>query len=183
MLDDKETRLNNTVKENSIKAEENTVKEKEFMKEDRVEDDVQLNKVMEQVFPGYRQFKLESITPSIFGEREKPVISFMVVCNDEAARDFRNEDEVYIEIAPAIEEKDGGFDFLMKFELIYPLYQLQLFMAIEKENREQQRSFVDALSKVDIFVLWMVDKDKNIIKILQTKWDYAISKEILDKLL
>ncbi len=53
---------------------------------DSTNEDRQIKELMAQVFPGYDDFGVDSVTPSITGE--EPVVSFMVVCNEEAAGIF-----------------------------------------------------------------------------------------------
>lgn len=145
----------------------------------------QITEIMAQLFPGYENFQVHSVTPSIYGERDNPVVSFMIVCNDEAVQDFSRGEEIYVEVITSLEEnKNGsGYDLHMRFEFIFPLFKLQFFTAVEGDNREQQKHFAEVLNKVDKFVIWLVDKEKNLVSVLQTGWDFESNKKVLEKLL
>lgn len=143
-------------------------------------EDNQIQELMAQIFPGCENFSVDSVTPSITGE--EPVISFMVVCNEEAARDFLDNNEISVEVIPDFAENDGGNgpDLHLRFEFVFPLFTLQFFTAVEAAN-PQQADFISVLSEVDFFVVWLVNTEKKLLKVLKVNWDKAKYREILFK--
>lgn len=142
----------------------------------------ELGELMSLIFPGYEEFQLDSVTPAITGENR---LSFMIVCNDDAKEAFLETEEIFAQVFLSAEEDLGrqGFDLNLKFEFTFPLFELQFFATIEGDNARQQKAFTDLLTKVEQFIIWVVDKDKNIVKILQVAWDAEGQSQIIDKIL
>lgn len=140
----------------------------------------QIKELMTQVFPGYNDFGADSVTPSITGE--EPLVSFMIVCNDEAAKDFLENQEISVEVMPNfVESRNGqGQDLYLRFEFAFPLFTLQFFTAVEAGN-PQQTDFIRVLTEVDFFVVWLVNKEKELLKVLKVNWDKDKHREILLK--
>jgi len=147
-------------------------------------DDYQeLTALLGQVFPGYEDFAVDSVTPSITGQGQ--VVSYLVVCNEEAARDFQEHKEIGVEVVPSIRpnKKGQGQNLILMVEFSFDWFSLQFFTAVDGENREQQKEFARILTQVDFFIIWLVDKDKNLLKVLQVKWDKEKYQDILRQLL
>lgn len=142
----------------------------------------QLKNLMAQVFPGYEAFCIDSVTPSVTGDSS--VVSFMIVCNEEASRDFTEYNDISAEVVASVDEnkRGNGKDLTLRFEFSFPVFSLQFFTTIEGENYGQQKEFVRVLSSIDFFIIWLVDKEKNLLKVLQVEWDKEGHKEILMKL-
>lgn len=142
----------------------------------------ELGELMSRIFPGYEEFQLDSVTPAITGENR---LSFMIVCNDDAKEAFLDTEEIYAQVFLSTEEDLGreGSDLNLKFEFTFPLFKLQFFATIEGDNARQQKVFTDLLTKVEQFIIWVVDKDKGILKILQVAWDAEGQSQIIDKIL
>lgn len=145
-------------------------------------DDTQLKDLMAQVFPGYEDFFIDSVIPSVTGE--SPVVSFMIVCNEEASQDFRDNEDISAEVVASIAENRRGMgkDLALRVEFSFPVFSLQFFATIEGENSKQQREFARILTEIDYFIIWLVDNEKNLLKVLQVEWDKEVYKEILMKL-
>lgn len=142
-------------------------------------EDKQLKGLMAQVFPGYEAFGIDSVTPSITGGGA--IVSFLIVCNEEASCEFRKNEELAVEVVASLEDslRSKGKDLNLRFEFSFPLFSLQFFTTVEAENAAQQRNFAHILTEIDSFVIWLVDKDKNLLKVLQVKWDKKAHKKIL----
>ncbi|KUO58308.1 MAG: hypothetical protein APF84_05615 [Gracilibacter sp. BRH_c7a] len=142
----------------------------------------ELEELMSRVFPGYEEFQLDSVTPAITGENK---LSFMIVCNDEAKSTFLEAEEIYIQVFLSTEESlaGQGLNLNLRFEVTFPLFKLQFFATIEGENTRQQKVLASLLTQVDQFIVWVVDEDKSIVKILQAAWDMEGQSEILEKVL
>jgi hypothetical protein len=143
-------------------------------------DDQQMKDLMAQVFPGYEEFRADSVTPSITGKDQ--VISFLVVCNEEAAKDFRENQEFSVRVLASVNENKAGYkDLNLCFDFAFPVFNLQFFTTVLGENAKQ-KDFVRALLTVDFFVLWLVDQDKDLLKILKVDWEKDKYEEILAEL-
>jgi hypothetical protein len=148
----------------------------------QAEDYSELIALMAQVFPGYESFAPDSVTPSITGQGS--LVSYLVVCNDEAARDFREQEEIAAVVVPSVQpsRKGQGQDLVLRLEFSFPWFSLQFFTAVEGENSEQQKEFARILTAVDFFIIWVVDKDKNLLKVLQVKWEKEKYLDVLNKI-
>lgn len=146
------------------------------------DEDKQMRDIMSQVFPGHEEFAPDSVTPSITGTEDNPVVSFMVVCNQEATKDFRENQEISVEVVgTVIDNKRGvGKDLVLRFDFSFPVFSLQFFTAVEGENARQQSDFARILMEVDYFIIWLVDQDKRYLKVLQVEWDNEKHKEVLE---
>lgn len=147
-----------------------------------VSEDAQIIEIMTKVFPGYEQLPEDSVTPSISGH-DQVVISFLIVCNDEAALDFMQTDEIAADVFASVSDNrtGAGLDLNLRFEFTFELFTLQFFTTVEA-SAEQQSHFVGLLHDVDFFVVWLVDKDKNLLKILQVRWDKERERQALEAL-
>lgn len=145
-------------------------------------DDNMLIELMSRVFPGYKEYPLDSVTPSITGNNR---VSFLVVCNEEAVRSFSETEEIYAQLFLSNEDnrKGQGKDLHLRLEFSFPLYQLQFFAAIECDNSAQQKNFARVLAGVDQFIIWLVDQEKNLLKVLQAAWDKSGQQEVLAEIL
>ncbi|NLI91969.1 MAG: hypothetical protein GX434_07090 [Peptococcaceae bacterium] len=144
------------------------------------QEDKQMKELMGQIFPGCEDFKIDSVTPSISGQ--DPIVSFLVVCNDEASKDFMENQEVSVEVIPSVDEKqDLGMDLNLRIEFSFPVFSLQFFTTVQGEN-PRQGDFARVLSIVDFFVVWLVDKNKDVLKVLKVQWDAKKYQEILSAL-
>jgi hypothetical protein len=143
----------------------------------------QMKELMFQVFPGYEDFGVDSVTPSISGK--EPVVSFLVVCNDEVSHDFLENQDISVEvIASSSKNKLGqGKDLHLRFDFTFPVFSLQFFAVVEGGNAKQQRDFASALLKVDFFIVWLVNQEKNLLKVLKVQWDKNHYEKILEDLL
>jgi len=145
----------------------------------------EIKELMSQVFPGHQEFLADSVTPSITGTIDNPVVSFMVVCNEEASKDFRENEDISVEVVGSIKDnkRDLGKDLILRFEFAFPVFSLQFFTAIEGENAKQQSDFARILMETDYFIIWLVDQDKNLLKVLQVDWNNESHMEILKNII
>ena len=143
---------------------------------------IELGELMSRIFPGHEEFLIDSVTPAITSGNR---LSFMIVCNDDAKGAFLETEEIYAQVFLSAEEnmRGQGFDLNLRFEFTFPVFELQFFATIEVDNTRQQKVFVDLLTKVEQFIVWVVDKDKSILKILQVAWDAEGQLEIINKIL
>lgn len=142
------------------------------------DENLQIKDLMSQVFPGYKEFKVDSVTPSITGE--EPLVSFMVVCNDEASQDFLQTDEISVEVIPSVDDQNK--DLHLRLDFTFQLFSLQFFTKVDADN-PRRGEFARVLTQVEFFVIWLVDKDKELLKILKIDWDHDLNKEILLKVI
>lgn len=144
--------------------------------------DKDLVEIMGKVFPGYEEFKPDSVTPAITGGDR---LSFMIVCNDEAKKSFQETEDIFSQLF--LDTTDGtkgfGLDLNLRFEFTFPAFKLQFFAVIEGKNVCQQHSFAKLLQEVDRFIIWLVDEEKSIINVLQVAWDIGEQSEIVEKVL
>lgn len=147
------------------------------------EDLKQLNDIMAMVFPGYEDFSVDSVVPSISGE--PPVVSLMIVCSQEASGNFGENKEILAEVSADVvnSSKETGYDLNIKVEFSFPLYNLQFFAVIEGEEQDEQRDFARLLTEIDYFIIWLVDGQKNLLSVLQVAWNKEVHKEILGKII
>jgi hypothetical protein len=140
---------------------------------------IEMKDLMGQVFPGYEDFGVDSVTPSITGK--DPIVSFLVVCNQEASHDFEVNEDISVEVTPSVRENKGGQgkDLILRFEFSFPVFSLQFFTAVEAQNGDQQQEFARILSRVDFFVVWLVDEEKKLLKVLKIEWDKDKNQKIL----
>ncbi len=142
------------------------------------DENLQIKDLMSQVFPGYKEFKVDSVTPSITGV--EPLVSFMVVCNDESSHDFLQTDEISVEVIPSVDDQNQ--DLHLRLEFTFPLFSLQFFTKVDADN-PRRGEFARVLTQVEYFVIWVVDKDKELLKVLKVSWDRKQNKEILQKVI
>lgn len=145
-------------------------------------DDNTLIELMSRVFPGYEEYPLDSVTPSITGNNR---LSFLVVCNDEAAKSFSETGEIYVQLylSTGDNKKGRGKDLYLRLEFSFPLYQLQFFAVVEGDNFVQQQNFARVLAETDQFIIWLVDQEKQLLNVLQAPWDKSGQQEVLAEIL
>ncbi len=144
--------------------------------------EVELSELMSLIFPGHEGFLLDSVTPAITGEDR---LSFMIVCNDEAKEAFLEIEEIYAQVFLSAEEniRGKGLNLNLRFNFTFPVFELQFFATVDGDNSKQQKVFAELLTKVEQFIVWIVDEDKSILKILQVSWDKDRQLEKIDKIL
>lgn len=147
--------------------------------------DQQMKELMSKIFPGYEDFMTGTVTPSITGTQDNPVVSFMIVCNDEASKYFSEFQDISAEVVAEVSDNKKGLgqDLFLRLEFAFPVFSLQFFTAVEGENAEQQKHFARVLMEIDYFVMWLVDKDKNLLTVMQVEWDSEKHKEILTNII
>jgi hypothetical protein len=80
-----------------------------------------------------------------------------------------------------VENRNGqGQDLHLRFEFAFPFFTLQFFTAVEAGN-PQQTDFIRVLTEVDFFVVWLVNQEKDLLKVLKVNWDKDKHREILLK--
>lgn len=152
--------------------------------EEKQQQEVGLLDIMAEAFPGYQDFKVSSVTPSVMGTEDRFLVSFLVVCNEEAAEDFRKEEEVYADVVVNVQDSANseGLDLHMTLVFAFSSFSLEFYLAVLAEDKDMQKYFVEKLSKVDKLIVWLVDEEKNLINVLQMNWDYDKHKEAFDML-
>jgi hypothetical protein len=140
----------------------------------------EMNRLLDMLFPGREDFLEGQIIPSLYGD-PNPIVSLMLVLDEEAASYFANAEEVLAGVSAGVRHETDGLDIYLQVDIERPeAAELQFFTIVP--GGEGARRFALCLTHVDNILLWLVDKEQNLLQTFQAPWDWTKQAPALTQL-
>lgn len=140
------------------------------------------NDLVQQIFPDIIKYPINSITPVIGKNKDSIIVSMFILGDDFMLQDFRENSEIETKISctskieKAFKSLSIRFDFL--FKTGHPVFECKF----TNENLSVSKEILEALTKVNEFIVWVIDKEYKVLKVLHLDWDYEIHKNIINNI-
>lgn len=147
-----------------------------------------MQSLMEKIFTRFREYPMNSMTPALSTNVDgKEVVSMLILGDDYMVQDFKQDTEGRVDIKISCyterNQHNIGKDLVVRIDFYYPTGHPIFETVLYGDLAKGQKEFIEALKTVDKVVVWVADKDREAIKVMQLEWDYKAHADILDKLL
>ncbi|MFW6047013.1 MAG: hypothetical protein ACOCP4_04420 [Candidatus Woesearchaeota archaeon] len=140
---------------------------------------------MERIFPRHTIYPMNSMTPSVGESKDGPTISFLLLGDDDLIQDFIKDTSGRVNIETSIyteENKKGiGKDLVIRFIFMYPTGQPICETVLYGDLAEEQKRFIEDMKKVDRFLIFVSNKNHQLVKVIELDFDYKSHLDILNK--
>jgi hypothetical protein len=158
-------------------------KEKKMTNKDKK----RLQALMGKVFPRYREYPIYSMIPALDSDEDRVVVSMLITGDDMMLQDFKADTEGRADVETICytekNEHGVGKDLVIRIDFFYPTGNPTFKAVIYGDLLDLQKDFVKALSKVNELVVWVADKNRKVLNVMELDWDYIAHKPVLEQFL
>ncbi len=154
---------------------------------DSLSEQEKVQQEMMKLFPSVHSLPINSVAHTLYYKSPAhPVLTFLIIGNNDKLMPFIIDPvaEVHTRAsAYAQPNKYGkGKDLVIRFEFALSEGIAIFETILVGDDPDWMRTYVSALKKMDSFMVWIVDAQRNVLKVLRTNWDYKMHKHILKSL-
>lgn len=140
---------------------------------------------MEIMFPRMGEYITDSMTP-VLGKNvvsNDPVIHMLILGSD--VEEFDNNEDVMIETSVYLEENKNkiGKDVVIRLDFFFKNEHPYFETVIYGDLLSVQTQFIEALKKVDTLYIWVANKEREFVKLIELDWDYNCHKDMFNTVL
>jgi hypothetical protein len=167
----------------TINCLSNSQKEEKEMKNDLES----TRPILEKIFPKYREYPVNSMMPTVGYNSNGYIASMLIIVDDFMLEDFKKDksDKVDLEIDCCTKRNSNGIgkDLIIRFDFYFKTGHPVFKTIVYGDLLDDQKRFIEGLKQVNDIMIWILDKDYNIFRVLNTDWNYEEHKDILEPLL
>ncbi|NLI93178.1 MAG: hypothetical protein GX434_13640 [Peptococcaceae bacterium] len=150
-------------------------------------DILEIQPLIEQIFPNLREVPVNSISSSIFGTGEQKKIYLLIVGDDRLINPFLadTQDEAKSKIVTIAEKCQNkiNFDLIMEFNFYFRRGGKGTFKVMfQAAHPEMQKQYVQALKEIENLCFIIADQERNIRKVFEVDWYYYKNKKVIEKI-
>lgn len=134
-----------------------------------------LQSTMENVFPAWRTYPKNSMTPSVSEFPMKRIVSFLILGQGDMVQHFRTQPEgtetdIGVKFYTEVNRNGIGEDLVIRFTFTFPAEEISWESVIHGELGEEQLEFVQELSRQEYVFIFVADQFGEMIRIIKLEW-------------
>ena len=128
------------------------------------------------MFPHYRSYPVNAMVPALINGPKGPRVAMLAVGDETVVGHLSSELATDRPVALAYLEDNRygiGRDLVLRFELACPDGAVALEASVPGDEQKGQALVLDALQSPQEIGIFVVDEERNLVKILKADWDPA----------
>jgi hypothetical protein len=142
-----------------------------------------LQNLVNKLFPDLETYETNKMQSSIAeGNDGEVIISMLVLVGENNLKYFKREIVLDVGIITYLKRnrKTRVQDIIIGFDFYNSINSINFETIIRGDIPQDQKKIINALKKIDEFILFIADKDGIIEKTMRINWSYISAKETLD---